>query len=234
MSTFLQLAQILRRKVGGTGTGPSAVTSQTGEDERYVEDIAEAYTEIQNRCHWRWLRHGFTVNTVADDDVYAYGDCTDTTTSSAITRFGSWRFRDRNDPPKIYLTSSGVGTQRWLIWVPWEDFKEIYRIGTQNSGSPVHVSIDPQDNIVIGPAPNDVYTITGDYIRSAQVLAADGDIPEMPTQFHMLVVYRAMEEYAGYEGSADDKMRSIKKGQRLMRQLERNQRPKMRLSGPMA
>ena len=220
--------------VAGGYAVPTAVTGQTGELARICNWTAQAYTEVQNKPNWLWMRHGFTVNTVADDDTYAYGDITDTTTSAVITRLSHWRLNDRRDPPKIYLTSAGVGTQNWMIWVPWEDFKSVYRIGTQNSGYPVHITVDPQNNVVIGPKPNGIYTITGDYQRSAQTLAADADTPEMPSQYHMLIVYRAMEKYGFFESAPEVLQRGREAGDAMMRQLENNQLPGFRMGGPMA
>lgn len=238
MSTFLSLCQDLCREcdIASGEDAISAVANQSGELQRIVKWVANSYTELQNRHQgqWRWLRHGFTVDTTEDDDTYAYGDVTDTTTSAAITRFSRWYLEDCEDPPKIYLTSSGVGTQNWLIYTPWEWFKTIYRIGSQNSGYPAHITVDPQNNLVIGPKPNGVYTITGDYYRSAQVLAADDDEPEMPPQFHQLIVYMAMAKYGGFESAQEVIYRAQNEGGPLLRQLEANQLPPMRLAGPLA
>lgn len=233
---FLDLCQATARecKVAGGDTVPTAVTGQTGELDSIVNWVKDSWIEIQNRPNWRWGRHGFTVNTVEDDDTYAYGDVTDTTTSAVITRLSHWRLNDPRDPPKIYLTSAGVGTQNWMIWVPWEDFKSVYRIGTQNSGYPAHIAIDPQNNIVIGPKPNGIYTITGDYQRSAQTLAADDDTPEMPSQYHMLIVYEAMQRYGYTESAPEVLARGEKYAGILMRQLQNNQLPGFRLAGPLA
>lgn len=237
MPTFLQLCKYTCRECGVAGgeSAISAVANQTGELGRIVGYVANAWTEIQNRSpNWRWMRHGFTVNTVEDDDTYAYTDCTDTTASAVISRFSRWRLNDRNDPPKIYLTSAGVGTQNWMIWVPWESFSLIYRIGTQNSGYPVHITANPQDNIVIGPKPNGIYTVTSDYQRSAQILDEDADVPEMPTQFHMLIVYEAMRSYGYFESAPEVLAKGTEYGDRMMSDLRVNQLPGFRLGGPMA
>lgn len=238
MSTFLQLCQAtsLECGVAGGDTVPSAVTNQTGELDRIVSWVKNAWVEIQNRnnSNWRWMRVGFTVNTVADDDSYAYTDCTDALTSIAIARFKRWRFTDSHDPAKIYLTSSGVGTQTWLTYLDWDDFKAIYRIGTQNSGFPAHISIDPQNKLVLGPKPNGIYTVTGDFVRSAQVLAADATEPEMPSDFHNLIVYEAMQRYGYFESAPEVLSRGKELAGPLRRQLELDQLPMMRLRGPMA
>ena len=158
---------------------------------------------------------------------------TDTTTSSAITRLGRWWADDEDDPPKIYLTSSGVGTQAYLCYLPWDQFKALYRIGTQNSGTPAHISVDPQNNLVLGPKPNGIFTVTGDYQRSAQTLSADADEPEMPARFHKLPVYRAMEDYGFYESAPEVLARGQRKGAAMMRQLEADQLPPPKMPPPL-
>lgn len=236
--TYLELCQQLRQEASDVGTGPTAVTNQVGLLGRIVSWVESAYTEIQNRHatepSWRWLRHGFTVATTDGDDSYAYGDCTDSTTSLAITRFSTWHTKDVYNPPTVYLTSSGVGTQTRMTFLSWEDFRYIYRVGTQNTGYPIHISEDPQQNLVLGPIPNGIYTITGEYIRSAQVLAADSDVPEMPTQFHMAIVYKAMIKY-GFREFAPEIIQTAKEDLRILtRQLEINQLPSIRIGGPLA
>lgn len=237
MSTFLQISQGVCRECGiaGGDTVPSAVLSQTGELQRVVSWVIQAWREIQNRHNdWRWMRAGFTVDTASGDDSYAYGDCTDIITSAAITRFGRWLLNDPSDPPKRYLTASGVGVEGWLSYVDWNGFKSLYRIGTQTNSAPAWIAIDPQNNLVFGPKPDDIYTVSGDYQRSAQVLAADGDTPEMPEQFHDLIMYRAMEKYALYESANEVLIRAQHEANRMMRQLEANQLPAMFWPGPMA
>jgi len=221
---YLQITQRTCQEAGLSGTVPTAVTNQTGELKRFVNWAEEAYTDIQNmNPFWRWMRVTFTLNTVASDDTYAYGDCTDSLTSSAITRFDHWMFDNCDDPPKAYLQSSGVGGEYWLEVVPWEWFKSVYKMGTQTTGAPAHITVDPQNNIVVGPSPDAVYVITGDYHRSAQVLAADADTPEMPTQFHKLIVYKALEKYGYFESAAEVVARAQKESALLMGQLRMNQ-----------
>ena len=236
MSTFLQLVQDLSNECGIAGTGPTTVVGATGENGDLVRWVSKAYKELQLKHggRWRWLRRDFTFDTTSAEDTYAFGDVTDVDAAAVISRFQTWRNNDWEDPPKIYLTSGGVGAQRWMIWVPWEWFKQIYKIGTQNSGFPHHVTTDPQDNIVIGPASTDTHTITGDYWRSPQILAADADVPEMPAQFHDLIVYMAMEKYAGQESAPEVMARAKGEGRPMLRSLENNQMPKFRKPGPMA
>ena len=237
MSTFLELVKDLRQECGIAGTGPAAVTAQVGELKQLVDWVAQSYVEIQNRHggRWRWLMREFTLTTTAADGVYAYGDAVDDLTTAAIDRFSSWSVNDNQDPPKIYATADGVGAQRWMIYAEWHHFRSVYRIGTQNNGKPHHVSIDTQDNLVLGPVPDAEYKVQGYYWRGAQTLEGDNDHPEMPSQFQKLIVYRAMEKYAGFNSAPEVMIRAKNEGGPMMRQLESNQlQREFRMARPLA
>jgi hypothetical protein len=235
--TYLQLCQRLRRECSVGGTGPAAVTGQTGQLAKLVAWAADAYEEIQNRhATWRWLRSTWSVNTVAETDTYAATNCTDTLLSETVSRFSHWWPEDENGCPnvKCYPQSSGVGAEVWLAPLPWSDFRATYKIGTQTSGQPQHYTIDPQNNLVLGPKPSAVYVVSGEYQRSPQILAADADVPEMPAQFHNLIVFWAMEKYGADSVAQEVYARAVKEGGRMRRAIERNQLPKTRMGGPLA
>lgn len=238
MSTFLQLSQKLRREcINAYADGPSTVVGQTGLLESVVNWTADSWRDIQLRYpHWRWMRSGFTVNTTAGDDTYTYGDCTDTKTSATIARFASWWAHDKTNPFKCYLTSGGVAGQYWLHWMPYEEWKRLYKFSVQQSmtGQPIHVSVDDDDNIVLGPSPNDIYTVTGDYQRGPQTITVDADTPDMPERFHDLILYYAMQRYAVNSVAPEVLSRARLEGNRIERALEQSQLPQMRFAGPMA
>jgi hypothetical protein len=238
VSTYLQLCQKLRREcVNGYAGGPGAVTGQTGILEKIVGWVADAYKDIQIlHDNWRWMRSNFTVNTVASDDTYAFADCTDTKTAAAISRFSHWHADDREDPFRAHLTSVGVSAQNWLIYLPYDEFRRIYKFGAQQTvtGQPVYASVDDDDQIVLGPNPSDIYTITGRYQRGPQILAANDDTPDMPTQYHDLILYYAMERYAVNSVAPEVLARARTEGARLLGALQRTQLPEIHMGGPLA
>jgi len=231
MSDFVTLCQYLRQETTDSGTGPTTVVSQTGENGRFVKWVKDAWTELQNdRPDWLWMRKSFTVNTTASDGQYAFGDCTDTVSAVAIARFSRW-YRDSF---KAYLTSDGVGSEYPLIWLEWERFRRIYRYGTQTDGQPIHVSMDPTQAFVLGPKPDGIYTVTGDYQLGPQILAASSDTPEMPSQFHNLIVFEAMAKYGGNRIAPEAMVRANSEGGRLRFALEMNQLPPLTFGNSLA
>lgn len=239
MSTYLELCNELAQEAGvsGAASSISAVTNQSGQALRLVNWIKRSWTEIQNRHNnWRWMRSKWSVNTVASDDTYAYSDCTDTRLSATISRFARWLPFDDSGAANIkrYLTSGGVSGEIWMTNLPWDYFQAVYRRGQQNNGPIVHVTIDPQNQLVVGPKPDDIYTVSGEYMMSAQVLAADSDTPEMPSRFHDLIVYRAMEKYGRFYAAGEVLARGEREGGRLMTQLEADQLPALAYGAPLA
>ena len=231
MSSFLELAQKLRQETTDSGTGPATVIGQTGQLARFVQWTADAWKELQlARRDWRWMRKSFTVNTAASDSDYLYSECTDTVTAVAIARWRRW-YRQAF---KCYLQSTGVGAEYPLAWLDWERFRRIYRYGTQTDGQPTHVSEDPTGAFVLGPAPDAVYVVSGDYQIGAQILAANEDVPEMPTDFHDLIVYEAMSKYGGKSIAPEAMLRAVHEGGRIRAALELEQLPALGYAEPLA
>ncbi len=234
---YLELCRRARRECGiaGAETNPTAVTSQVGEYRRLVDWVSEAWTEIQGRhTDWRWLRRELTFNTTAGDGSYSYGDVTDVDAAAVISRFSHWWAHDEEMPFTIYLTSAGAAGERDLIYIPWENFRWHYRRGVHNNAPPVHISVDPQNRLVLGPTPDAIYTVKGTYQRGPQILAADGDTPEFGSQYHMLIVYRTMEKYSIFENAPEVYDGGKKAEGRLMAQLEAVELPEFRLAEPLA
>lgn len=227
--TFVQLASRLRQEVGGAGTGPTSVTSQVGELKRIVDWIAAADEDIQRaRSEWLFMRKGFTVNTVADTAAYAYGACTDTTTSAAITNFRDWV----KDSFKIYLQSSGVAGEIPLDYMDYQQWYEFYGTGTQVSSSPADFTILHNRSFSLGPKPNGIYVVSGEYQKSVTTMTASADVPLYPAEFHMLPVYRAMMDYGRYTGAPEVYEAGRGRYREMMAQMERTQLPELLLSEP--
>lgn len=164
MATMLKICQDVARECGIAGTGPITVAGQTGELGDVVRWVVDSWEEIQNRrnARWRWLRHDFTLSVMPSDDTYASERAVDVQFALPISRFNSWRLNDRDDPPKIFPQGGNSQQQQWMVFADWSAWKTIYRIGQQNPAKPVHITVDPRDNLVIGPAPHsDLYFVSG-------------------------------------------------------------------------
>ena len=195
---FLTLVQSLHYEAKLPGSAPSAVTGQSGRAADLVRWTAEAWNDIQRDkdSRWKWMRSDWTLNTVDGTQSYDSDDCDDVADGATISRFLAWDLDDEN-PPFIYLVSDGVATERELpLAQHWNDFRSLYVRATHTAAAPAQMSVDPADALFFGPTPDDIYRISGSYWKSIQELVADGDVPEMPANYHMLIVYRALLKYA--------------------------------------
>ena len=223
---FLQICQRIRQEVGGTGTGPSSVTSQVGELARIVSWAAEADQDVQQaQDQWKFMVGDFTLNTVADDGSYAPADCV-----TPITAFRNWK----KETLKIYLLSAGTGNETALTYIGYQDWYERFNTGGQTSSRPRWFTIGNDMSLKLAPKPDAVYRISGEYQKSVTTLAANADVPTYPSEYHMLPVYGGMMKYGRYTGAAEVFSDGERLYNQLMKRMERTQLPEIRRAGPMA
>jgi len=228
--TFLELCKRTAAEAGVSHAtpAPTTVVGQTGELQRIIEWVNSAYESIQNsHAIWKFLRFGFTVQTVVNQDAYVFSACTDTTLTTAIVNFGSWV----RDSFKIFQVS--VADEGEVPYMPYESWRLYYRMGTQVANRPQYATILPDDKIGLGPKPNLIYTFSGDYYRSPKKMAVDGDIPLMPAQYHMAIVWAALMLYAGHEEAGSLYTHAQEEHRKIYSALKLNQLPPIVMAGPL-
>lgn len=188
--TYLQLCQKFRRTSGISGSGPTAVTGQTGIAELIVDWIADADQLIQEQ----WFNWGFmwgtkTFNTVANDKDYTLTDLSLVTGSTALN---NW------DDTSFVVSPTSNSYQR-LKSLSYKEYRGNYKLGTVPTGKPTHVVIQPDNSIILYPTPDAVYSVTADYFKKPNRLAANTDTSPIPVQYHDAIIYRAKLMYAEYE-----------------------------------
>lgn len=227
--TYLELCQRLSQEASIPGTGPSSTVGQTGVNRHLVNWINSAWMDIQRKHgEWLFMRGSFTVNTVASDGIYAYGDCTDTDTSSAITAFRNWH----KDTLKSYLTSSGVDSEVSLIYLDYPTWYAAYNTGTQTDGPPQFFTVDNSLQLRLAPKPDAIYTVSGEYQKKATELSGDSDTPELPEEFHEAIWYRGLMKYARYYAAPEIFDDARNNYNRIMNEMERTQLPELLICGP--
>jgi hypothetical protein len=92
----------------------------------------------------------------------------------------------------------------------YDAFRKQFLIGTPASGSVQYWTISPSDQFLVGPAPDSAHFLRADYIKDYTDMVADGDVPALPTRFHMLVVWRALMEYGGFDAAGEVYQRAEK------------------------
>ena len=220
---YLALCQRLRQEAGLSGTGPTSVLSQTGEMKRVVDWAASAYEDIQNlHATWRFLRNDFSFPTIASTQDY-------TPAAVGLTEFASWIKED------IRLYSS-LSDEQLLEYHPWEIFRQAYFIGTQRTqtGRPTIVTVKPDNALALCQIPDAVYTVNGQYYKSAQVMSANADTPVIPTRHQLIIVWRGLMYYGAYAGADEKYTHGQNEYKKMLFALEYDQLEDMTYGEPLA
>lgn len=214
---------MVRQEAGLSGTGPSAVTGQTGENKRIVDWVKSAWDEIQMyNPDWFWMRGSFSFSTIANDYDY-------TSSGAGITtRFANW------DMGSIRLYQTSVDDEMSLPAILYQDYRTAFLTGLQTATRPVCCSVSPDNQLLLGDKPDGAYVVRGDYFKTPQALAADSDTPEMPEQYHMAIVWRALMKYARYDAAAEIYQDARENYRRIMIQLNNKQMPGIGHADPLA
>lgn len=230
MSTFVQLCRAVARESGTVPTigDPATVTGQTGRLARIVAWVNLAYTHIQNEeDNWGWLFSDFS-------GAISIGLQTYEPAVFGLSRFARWSGFDDELNWTIYKNTDGVNGEGFMTYLPYDEFRRRFFVGTVQSGKPQFVSVNPRNEIVVGPKPDVACTIKGQYQKGPQSLAADGDIPEMPERFHNAILWKALI----YLGTFDEAMAQIPNWNAFLTEsmslLRSDQLPQVTMAGPLA
>jgi len=207
--TFLELVQRLAQEAG-IGSGPTTVIAQTGEYLRCVNWVKTAYEEIQGvHPDWLFLRKDLTFST--------------TSLSIVITDLGAYK----KDSFRCYLTATGVSDEQMLDYIPWDEFKEVYDIGSSRTqtGRPSIITARPNDNsLYIWPISDADYTVVGEYYSSPHAMTLDTSDPIFP-QHHMAIVWKALTYYGAYSSEPDKFAHGNDQYGKLLAKMELSQLP---------
>lgn len=219
---FLQLCQRLRSEADISGTGPSSVVGQSGEMLDIVNWILQAYEEVQNlHSDWKFLQDTFNFSTIVGNAEY-------TPASVSLSSLNRWK----RDDLRIYLAASD---ETYLSYVHWDEFRATYQFGSSRAqaGRPSVVSVKPDSSLILWPKPDQVYTIDGQYFKKAQTMASNADVPLIPSNYHMVIVWQALLYYGAKLGAADVYSHAEKQFKKALRKLEINQLPSPTWGAPL-
>ena len=220
---YLALTKRLRLEAALSGTGPASVVGQTGEMGRLVEWIAAGYNDIQTaHATWRFLRSDFSFSTIASTQTY-------TPAAVSITDLAEWI----RESVSLY---SSVADECFLEYIPWEEFRSGYLLGTNRSteGRPSAVTVKPDNSLTFWQIPNAVFTVNGEYFQTPDVMTvADASEPNFPARFHMAIVWKALMYYGAYAAADEKYTHGEREYNRLMAQLEFDQLAKLSWGEPL-
>lgn len=184
--TFLELVQRLHSESLRSTAAPTSVTGATDRNTRLFNRVADAWRELQGERDWRWMRATTDVALVVGQQTYSAADL-------SLTRFRSWRAEDSDYYPGLYI--DGQPNTFWpLYWEQLDRFRQEWIYITNGNSTPIAWSTDESHRLLLGPAPGIAYKLRAEYWKEPSELAADSDEPDMPSKFHMILVWRALRD----------------------------------------
>lgn len=220
---LLQLVNQTRVECGVTGPALTTVQNLSGENARMLAWVQQAWNDIQtSKDDWLFLREPFNFNTVTQQAQY-------TAAQAGLTDFGNWK----RDSFRCSSVGQNYRDEQLMNYMEWTTYRNLYRYGNMRTtyARPVVVSITPDKSLAFGSIPDQAYVIDGEYYTQPVSLTLDTDSPAIPDRFHMIIPYRAMMYYAGYEAAPEVMARGEFEYRRLYSRLEIDQLPTI-VSGP--
>ena len=225
---FLQLSQRLRQEAGLTSSGPTTTVNQTGISKQIVDWINTAYIDILSQhTLWRFMQEPFSFDTTASKREYSILE-------TGVTDLETWKVDDYGSF-RVYFTSSGVANEQFMYPILWDDYRQMYLYGATRTaeGLPSYFSVQPDKSLNFYLVPDNIYTIVGEYFKTPTELSGDEDIPIIPTQFHMIIIWRALMFYAGFDASNEKYAMCKNEYTKLLMRLEMDQMPQITFGGPL-
>jgi len=219
---LLAMAQRVKRESGRAGESLTAVATAVGEDLDVVRWVVDAWTEIQQMPYnWAWMRDSILGNLVINASAHS-------PISLGATNCSHFVPVSNDYSPTVY-DSTNTNAEWELEWCRYEVFRSRFIVGPQTSAAPQYWSIAPSGDFLVGPAPAlSTYVLRADYVQSPIELAADLDEPAMPSDFHMMVVWKAIMHAGASDAASDVWSRASSEFDRLLDRLIDRQGEKIR------
>lgn len=226
---FLELCQAAARESRTVDSvRPLSVVGQSGREAKFIHWVREAWKEIQiERNAWRFMRRYYAGGLLENTQAY-------TPAALGITDLNRW-IDEKKDPVTVYKISLGTVDESEIRHIDYADFRATYLRGTHDANRPMHWSVSPDNELMIGPKPDAAYTVQGPYQRAVQVLAANTDTPICPADYHMVIVWRALKMMSDHDEALAVGATADFRARTLMSLMETTQLPQLRMAiGPLA
>lgn len=213
MASFLEICQQVHRKlhIGDfePGTRPATVVSQTGELGDVVAAVQEAWTQLQNHHRdWRWLMSSVSVDLTAGTNIITVANF-----QVREARFARvlWYVAGSDHRYANVRDNGAVTNPDMPVWfIPWQEFNGgLYTRNPQPvAGQPQYWTERPDRSVRVWPVPSTPpsggnWTFSIPCRRTLQALSADADIPEMPVEYHNLIVWWAVDIFCRTRANFD-------------------------------
>lgn len=185
---YLELVKRTARECGITNRNIVTLDNASGEVLRIKEWVVSAYEDIQNQRRWDWLWRYAAKPLVIGTNEYS-------PSADWLISPLEW------SPETVMLSDPAIGAtdRQRLYFSPWAEFVSNYIAPEAQTGRPTVFTIRPDGYVVFNVLPDKAYVFEGEYYKTSDVLVDGADVPSMPSQHHMAIVWGAVMLYAQYE-----------------------------------
>lgn len=175
---FLELCQRTRQELGVSGTGPASTSRQVGHYKKIVDWVQDAHLEVQESLALNGYAMAWATVPLTDG--------VDTYDPDA-----QWGLQvKRLAPDSLCVQPVGNPARRThLVEASWDWMRA--RVASP-TGTPSAYAARPDGKIVLWPTPGDQLELHIEYERKSLPLASNTDVPWLPTEYHMAIVWRAV------------------------------------------
>ena len=198
---FLQLTQKAVRLSGARLDPPTSVSAAKGLAADFFTYINDAWRDLQmERPDWYFRIQEAEIN--LSGTVLNKGQrLTRVQIPAPINRSFNFialydlHIQERDNPEDVPTV---------ITYIPWNNYPDRttleldYNEATQLANRPRHFTVSPDGQVWIYPQPDKDYTLRFFGIKRIQQLCNDCDTPFLPEEYHDMIVWRAIRDYAAY------------------------------------
>jgi hypothetical protein len=218
----LQLAKKIAFHSGMSDSGPVSTVNVSGEEAKIIDWLDMSYRDILAlHDDWRFLYGDFTFLTTIGKSEYTPAEAGQSDFKNWITEDVRW-WRE-------------LPNEHDLIFTEWEIFKRVNLFGSARTqtGQPCEFTVKPDRSIVVWPIPDDTYTIYGNKYKKGLDLTADDSEPIFDSDYHWLIVWRAIVYYGADYVEADKFAFAAGEYKRIKGNMEYNELPTLQRGAPL-
>lgn len=193
---YTQIVGRAKRESGRTGPPPAGIATAVAEDRRIYDWVADAWRDLQTEgVPWRFMRRTATAPLIVGQSGY-------TNVQLGIEPVGHWLPEGQDYFPTVFEATNPLA--EWpLRWASYDSFRRHFLVGGHSPATPQFWSVAPDGGLLIGPTPDKAYTLRADYQRATTELTADIDTPDLPVDYHMVLVWMAVMQIAGLDAAPE-------------------------------
>jgi hypothetical protein len=190
---YLQLVQRLAMETGMGTLGIQTAENQTGKALFLATLINEAWSDIQQKRTWNFMRKSAVIPVVAGARAYALADVAPDIREWCKSLDGLQYLRIDNAD-----SSYGRG-----FYLERHAFIDRFERQPFQSAAPTHFNMEEGYTLGLNTIPVANATLRGYYWKTASSLRLNADEPSMSEDWHMAIVWAALKSYGEYNDAPE-------------------------------